>query len=112
MTTIKMTALSFTFSAASVMLGDHARAESSKTAEPPTAELEQPAELVTSSSSCSGTRIEHIATPSSSAPEAFLDIFFDSSTGNNCAMMVGAGSAAGHASFIDVCLIRCKETSQ
>ncbi len=110
MISIKTTALSFTFLAAAVMLGDHARAESSKPAEPP-AEVEQPVGVAAAASSCPGTRIEHIATPSSSAPEAFLDIFFDSSTGDNCAMMVGAGSAAGHASSIEVCLIRCKETS-
>jgi hypothetical protein len=62
-------------------------------------------------SSCPGTRIEHIPLKPGSPALGFLDVYFDSATGNNCALTVSAGSAAGKASSIDVCLIRCKETS-
>lgn len=110
MTTIKMAVIPFAFLAVAVIHSGLVSAESSQTTEQPAA-VEQPTGVAASLSSCPGTRIEHIPTPSSASPDAFLDVFFDSSTGNNCAMMVAAGSASGHASFIDVCLIRCKETS-
>jgi hypothetical protein len=109
---IKLIALPFAFLAAAVMHGGCVGAESGKEAEDPMAEAEPTAEVAAlSGSSCPGGRIEHIAMKSGSTTFAFLDVYFDSSTGSNCAMTVAAGSAAGHATSIDVCLVRCKETS-
>lgn len=62
-------------------------------------------------SRCPGRRIEHIPVKSGSRTLGFLDIFFDSVTGNNCAMTVATGNVSGHATFINVCLFRCKQTS-
>jgi hypothetical protein len=102
----------FAFFAAGVMHGGCVGAESGKDGEDPTADTESAPDAVTAlSSSCPGVRIEHIPMKSGSTTLAFLDIFFDSSTGNNCAMTVAAGSVSGHASAIDVLLVRCTETS-
>ena len=69
------------------------------------------AEAMAALSSCPGTRIEHIPMKSGLATYAFLDIYYDRSSGRNCAMTVSAGSAAGHATSIEVFLTRCRETS-
>jgi len=111
MTTIKMVAIPFAFLAAAVIHGGCVGAESDQEAEEPMAEAEPTAEVAAALSSCPGGRIEHIPMNSGSTTLAFLDVFFDSSTGNNCAMTVAAGNASGHATSIDVLLVRCKETS-
>src|ERR1700753_2807932 len=109
-----MAVLSFAFLGAAVMHGGWAGAEPGKTDGNPTAEIEDTAGAVALASSCSGGA--HRA----HSDDVGLDdlclsrcLFrqFDSSTGNNCAMTVAAGPAYGHASFIDVVLYRCKQTS-
>lgn len=105
MTTIKMVAIPSVFLAAAVMYAGCMGAETDQEAAVPTIAVSA------ALTSCPGVRIEHIPMNSGSTTLAFLDIFFDSSTGNNCAMTVAAGSASGHASSIDVFLVRCKETS-
>jgi hypothetical protein len=106
MTTTKMVAIPFAFLAAAVMYSGRASAEE------PMAGVEDTAEVAAAASSCPGNQIEHIPVMSGSTTFGFLDIYFDSSTGNNCAMTTATGSASGHATFIDVCLFRCKQTSQ
>jgi hypothetical protein len=111
MTTIKMAVLSFAFLAAAAVHSGRAGAEPGKAAEDPMAEAEHTADVAALSSSCPGVRIEHLPMTSGSTTYAFLDVYFDSSTGNNCAKTVSAGPAAGNASFIEVCLDRCTQTS-
>jgi hypothetical protein len=110
MTTIKLVAVSFACLAAAVMHSGSAGAEPGKETQGPMGEAENTAEAAPlAASSCSGSRIEHIAM--GPPTYGYLDIYFDSSTGNNCAMAVASGAASGHASFIEVCLARCKQTS-
>ncbi|HEX7838863.1 MAG TPA: hypothetical protein VF469_15405, partial [Kofleriaceae bacterium] len=111
MTTIKMAVIPFTFLAAVVMHAGCTGAKPGQEAEEPMAEAEPTEEVAVALTSCPGGRIEHIPMDSGSTTLAFLDVFFDSSTGNNCAMTVAAGNASGHASSIDVLLVRCKEAS-
>jgi hypothetical protein len=113
MTTIKMAAVSFACLAAAVMHSGSAGAEPGKETQGSIgAEDENTAEVAPlSASSCSGTRIEHIPMRSGSTIYAYLDVYYDSSTDDNCAMTVGNGAAYGHATEIDVCLARCTQTS-
>lgn len=111
MTMIKTIVLPFAFLGAAVMHSGRAGAEPGQAAKESLAGAEQTAELGALATSCPGVRIEHIPMKSGSTTYAFLDVYFDSSTGNNCARTVSAGPAAGNASFIDVCLIRCTQTS-
>lgn len=110
MTMIKMAVLPFTFLAA-VVHGGCVGAESGIETEEQMAESAPTAETAASLSSCPGVRIEHIPMKSGSTTLGFLDVYFDGSTGKNCAMTLAAGSASGHATSIDVFLTRCKQTS-
>lgn len=110
MTTIKLTAILFTFFAAAVMHDGPAGAEPSKEIEGPMADAEHTPEAA-ALSSCPGILRNQIAMKSGSTTLGFLNVYFDSSTGDNCAMTVAAGPASGHATFIDVCLARCTQTS-
>lgn len=112
MTTIKIVAIPFMFLAAAVMHGGCASTEPGTQTEEPTADVDHAAAAAASESSCPGNLIQSVPVTSGSSTFGSLDIYFDSSTGNNCAMTVATGSVSGHASFIEVCLTRCKETTQ
>lgn len=60
---------------------------------------------------CSGTRIEHIPVKYGSSTYGYLDVYYNSATGKNCAMTRTTGAAYGNASYIDVYLARCTQTS-
>lgn len=111
MTTIKMMVISFTFLVTAVMHAGCMDAESDPEAARSMAEAEHTTEVAASGSSCPGNLIQSIPVKSGSSTFGSLDIYFDSSTGNNCAKTTATGSASGNATFIDVCLTRCKETS-
>ncbi len=111
MTTIKSAAILFTCLTAAFMYGGRVSAEPSTKTQELTAEVEHAAEAAASGTSCPGNLIQSVPVTSGSSTFGSLNIYFDSSTGNNCAMTVATGNAAGNASFIEVCLTRCKETS-
>lgn len=60
---------------------------------------------------CSGTRIEHIPVKYGSSTYGYLDVYYNSATGKNCAMTRATGAAYGNASYIDVYLARCTQSS-
>ncbi|MFE0458538.1 hypothetical protein ACFW1A_04645 [Kitasatospora sp. NPDC058965] len=59
---------------------------------------------------CSGTEVSgspYALTTSSGAVYSYAHLFYDSATGNNCAVNVKAGSLYGVASYTDVTLYEC-----
>jgi hypothetical protein len=78
----------------------------------PEARVESEAEGTAAlASSCSGTLIEHIPLKNGTATYGYLDVYYNGSTGKNCAMTRAAGSAYGNATRISVVLIRCQQTT-
>ncbi|GAA0378451.1 hypothetical protein GCM10009530_31340 [Microbispora corallina] len=62
---------------------------------------------------CSGSRIEHIPMYDEKygTLTAYLDVYYDSSTGNNCAATVATGEGYGTLKGMYVLLVKCSQTT-
>lgn len=62
--------------------------------------------------SCAGTLIENIPLEHEEMLYGYLDVYYDDATGINCAMTRAVGDVYGNATWIDVQLRRCTQTSE